>query len=287
MCMTISDRWNKFSNNGKNESKQKFKTKLVTFLVLTVALSSIFYFLIITSGTIFAADMLYILAWMWCPGIAALLTSILHEKNLNGFGWGLGKPSYLLLSYFLPLLYSFIAYFLVWFFGIGGLQRNLNLEFFEFFVISATLGILVSSLSSLGEEIGWRGFLVPQLAKVTTFTKTSIISGVIWAIWHYPLILFADYNGGTPAWFGLSCFSVMIIGISFPLAWLRLKSGSVWTAVIFHASHNLFIQQIFNPLTKDTGATKYFIGEFGIVLALISVPFAYIFWKKRIELTKK
>ena len=255
--------------------------------MLTVALSSIFYFLIITSGTIFAADMLYILAWMWCPGIAALLTSILHEKNLNGFGWGFGKPRYLLLSYFLPVSYSFLAYFLVWSSGLGGLQRGLDLEFFEFFAISATLGILLSSLSSIGEEIGWRGFLVPELARVTNFKRTSIISGVIWAVWHYPLILFADYNSGTPAWFGLSCFTVMIIGISFPLAWLRLKSGSVWTAVIFHASHNLFIQQIFDPLTNDTGATKYFIGEFGIVLALISVPFAYVFWKKRHEMTKK
>jgi membrane protease YdiL (CAAX protease family) len=224
---------------------------------------------------------------MWCPGIAALLTSILHKKNLSDFGWRLGKPRYLLLSYFLPLAYSFMAYLIVWSFRWGVFQRGLDLEFFEFFVISATLGMLVSSLSSLGEEIGWRGFLVPELAKVTTFTKTAIISGVIWAIWHYPLILFADYNSGTPAWFGLSCFSVMIIGISFPLAWLRLKSGSVWTAVIFHASHNLFIQQVFDPLTKDTGVTKYFIGEFGIVLAIISIPIAVIFWKKRNELSKK
>jgi len=255
--------------------------------VLTVLLSSIFYFLIIKSGTIFAADMLYVLAWMWCPGIAALLTSILYKKNLSDFGWGLGNPRYLLLSYFIPLTYSFIAYFIVWSFRLGGLQRSLDLEFLEFFIISATFGILVSSLSSLGEEIGWRGFLVPELARVTTFSKTSIISGVIWAIWHYPLILFADYNSGTPAYFGLSCFSVMIIGISFPLAWLRLKSGSVWTTVIFHASHNLFIQQIFDPLTKDTGATKYYIGEFGILLALISIPFAFIFWKKRTELNKE
>ncbi|WP_455369857.1 CPBP family intramembrane glutamic endopeptidase [[Eubacterium] cellulosolvens] len=248
-------------------------------------MSSIFYILIIQSGTIFAADMLYVLAWMWCPGIAALLTSILHKKNLSDFGWSLGKPNYLLLSYFLPLAYSFLTYFIVWSFRWGDLQ-NLDLAFFEFFAISATLGILVSSLSSLGEEIGWRGFLVPELAKVTTYTRTSIVSGVIWAVWHYPLILFADYNAGTQAWFGLSCFTVMIIGISFPLAWLRLKSGSVWTAVIFHASHNLFIQQIFDPLTEDTGVTKYFIGEFGIVLALISIPFAFIFWKKRNELTK-
>jgi membrane protease YdiL (CAAX protease family) len=192
----LSDRWNITLNNNKEWIQKKFQAKFVTFLIFTIVLSSIFCFLIIRSGTIFAADMLYVLMWMWCPGTAALLTSLLYEKNLSGFGWGLGKPRYLLFSYFLPLAYSFIAYFIIWSFRWGSLQRSLDLEFFEFFVISATLGILVSSLSSLGEEIGWRGFLVPELVKVTTFTKTSIISGVIWAIWHYPLILFADYIVG-------------------------------------------------------------------------------------------
>ncbi len=57
------------------------------------------------------------------------------------------------------------------------------------------------------------------------------------------MILFANYNNSSaPAWFGLVCFTVLAVGISFPFAWLRLKSGSLWTAVILHAAHNVFIQ---------------------------------------------
>jgi hypothetical protein len=49
--------------------------------------------------------------------------------------------------------------------------------------------------------------------------------------------------------------------------------------------HNLFIQRVFDPLTTDTGITKYVTGELGAALALISLVGAYIFWKKRAEFT--
>ena len=63
-----------------------------------------------------------------------------------------------------------------------------------------------------------------------------------------------------------------------------LKSGSLWIAVLLHASHNLFIQRVFDPLTTDTGLTRYVTGEFGAALAVISLVVAYIFWKRRTEL---
>ncbi len=103
----------------------------------------------------------------------------------------------------------------------------------------------MNGFRTLGEEIGRRGLLAPELAKLYSFTTTSVISGVVWAIWHYPVLLVGDYNNsGDPFWFGLICFTVLVIGISFALIWLRLKSGSLWTAVLLHTSHNIFIQAI-------------------------------------------
>jgi membrane protease YdiL (CAAX protease family) len=144
---------------------------------------------------------------------------------------------------------------------------------------------LVRSLSSaLGEEIGWRGFLVPELSKNMSFTATAFLSGVIWSLWHYPILIFADYNAGTPTWYGLSCFTVMVIAISFVFAWMRLKSGSLWTGALLHASHNLYVQAIFTPLTRDTGQTAWYIDEFGAVLPIVAVAFAIYFWSRRREL---
>jgi membrane protease YdiL (CAAX protease family) len=79
----------------------------------------------------------------------------------------------------------------------------------------------------------------------------------------------------------------MVIGSSFIYTWMRLKSGSLWTGVLLHASHNLFIQSFFDPITMDTGRTKYIIGEFGAGLALISVIFGIYFWFRRGELANK
>jgi membrane protease YdiL (CAAX protease family) len=141
-----------------------------------------------------------------------------------------------------------------------------------------------SCVSALGEEIGWRGLLVPELAKVTSFTNTALISGAIWALWHFPVIFLAGYNGGTPGWYSAICFTAMVMGLSTMFAWMRLKSGSVWTAMLLHASHNLFIQGVFDPLTRDTTVTKYIRGEFGAAMAVTGLITGYFFWRKRAEL---
>lgn len=276
-------------------NNQSYK-KIGIFLVLTFALSSIFYYLIITTKSFPSS---YGLGIMWCPGLAAIITQLIFHRSLRGLGWKPGKGRYLLASYFLPLAYVFVVYTIVWLLGLGkfdlpGLSADISQanrpssEPFgvvgTYFVIILTLGFVVNCVAALGEEIGWRGLLVPELAKTTTFAKTALISGGVWAVWHWPVILSGEYNSvGTPVWFGLICFTIMIIGISFPFAWLRLKSGSLWGAVLMHAAHNLFIQAIFNQLTSDTGITEYVIDEFGIGLALIAPVVAYLFWRRHSE----
>ncbi|MSV30750.1 MAG: CPBP family intramembrane metalloprotease [Bryobacterales bacterium] len=120
----------------------------------------------------------------------------------------------------------------------------------------------------LGEEIGWRGFLVPELAKRLSFTATSIVSGLIWASWHVLIIVFAGYNAGT-GWFGLSVVSANMIGLCFVLTWLRLKSGNLWTCVILQASNNRFIQHFFDQMTAHNDRTRHILGEFGIGFTLV------------------
>ena len=65
---------------------------------------------------------------------------------------------------------------------------------------------------------------------------------------------------------------------------MRLKSGSLWTGVILHASHNLFIQGIFDQLMRNTGRTLWLTTEFGAALAMSTAAFALVFWSKRKEL---
>jgi membrane protease YdiL (CAAX protease family) len=75
----------------------------------------------------------------------------------------------------------------------------------------------------------------------------------------------------------------MVVAISFVFTWMRWKSGSLWTGVLLHASHNLFIQQFFDPITRDTGHTKYVTGEFGAALPVAAIVFAFYLWTRRAD----
>jgi membrane protease YdiL (CAAX protease family) len=271
------------------------------FLLLTLGFSAVFWACIVHTGRLGAGHGLYVTGLMWSPGVAALITRLLYQGTTRDVGWQWGRTRYQVFSYLIPVGYAFIVYAVVWVTQLGGFYdvafinaqaADLGwsalagpLQLLMYALVAGTIGMASSCATALGEEIGWRGFLVPQLAKVTSFTKLSLLSGFIWSLWHYPILLFADYNSGTPAWYALTCFTLMVVGISFIFAWMRLKSGSVWTGMFLHASHNLWIQGIFDPLTRDTGKTRFVIGEFGIGLAVAAVVVAFITWRRRGEVS--
>ena len=275
------------------------KRRVTIFLLLTLGLSLVFYFLLIYTGKVSAGAGLYVTGHMWCPAGAALIACKLCHKDYAELGWNWGQTRYQVMSYLLPLTYTSVSYVAVWLTGLGGIDHGWINGFADTmsagrlprgvslalgFVLLATVGMVGSCARALGEEIGWRGFLVPELAKGMSYTRVSLISGLIWSAWHYPVLLFTNFNAGTPAWYGLTCFTVVLTGQAFAFAWLRLASGSLWTGMIMHAAHNLFIQNLFNRLTADTGPTEYIIDEFGAALAIAAIIVAFIFWKLRFRL---
>jgi membrane protease YdiL (CAAX protease family) len=273
-----------------------------TFLVLTFAFSAVFYALVLLSGRIGGGAGRYASGLMWCPGFAALLTCQFHGIPMTSLGWHWGGLRLQAASYFLPAAYALVAYAIVWSSDLGSfpnptfLRESVAAVGIDavppwaaatlMILLNAVYGFIRSCANALGEEIGWRGFLTPQLVRTRGFIIGSLITGCIWAAWHYPILLFADYNLGTPGWYALSCFTVMVIGMSAIYTWFRLRSGSLWTATFLHASHNLFVQAIFTPLTGDTGPTRYAIDEFGFVLPLvIGVTTVWFLRRRAVALT--
>jgi len=265
------------------------------YLLLTLLLSGLFYALILFAGSLDAQDGLYVLGLMWAPGLAALETQFSFQKDVRGLGWQAGSMKYWGIAYLAPIFYLLAVYGIVWMTGLGAFPNNIYLhqslaeigipaelaasKGLLIYVLMVNLDFLPTMFSTLGEEIGWRGLLLPELAKTMSVRRATLWTGLFWALWHYPLILFADYNNGLPTLYALACFTVMVLGVSFAYTWLRLKSGSVWPAVILHAQGNLWIEKVFNPLTQDTGSTAYFIGEFGLALALGAVLLAGLFFR--------
>lgn len=289
---------------NKTSSKPSVgKRPILVFLALVSIFAAIGYVLAIAMGDDNRTGGIF--SVQFAPLVAAFITKLIFQRNLCGLGWGWGKTRYQAIAYGLAFMLPLISFSLVWVLGFGGFYNvayineaqidlantfgiNIGSDWIvilALIALNATVGMFVA-FGGIGEELGWRGFLVPELYKHYNFTKTSLISGVIWAVYHWPLIIFLlAPRLGIVSW-PLMFFSLIAgIGLSTIMAWLRLKSGSVWTAVIFHMALNIHTQGSFQNLTTETSwLTHYISGEHGLMLALVSIAIGFWFWSKRKQL---
>ncbi|MEZ5488724.1 MAG: CPBP family intramembrane glutamic endopeptidase [Gammaproteobacteria bacterium] len=273
-------------------NRQNPISNIAIFFVLLVALTTIGYWLIFRLER--ASP------YMLSAGLAAMCTCLLVGRPIASLGWRWGSWKVHWQNYLVPLLIALSAYLIVWIAGFGGfydrsfveeLKTDYNLDqwnnvaiFVFHFLISATFSFVVSLPSIIGEEVGWRGFLVPELARLMSFTNVALISGLIWAMFHWPLMFRGIYgSSGTPLVYQIFFFSVGIVAISIVMTYFRYKTNSLWPAVVFHASYNIFFQQVFTPLTLQHENSAWYIDEFGAIPALVSSAAALYFWRKGVN----
>ncbi|MBR1864869.1 MAG: CPBP family intramembrane metalloprotease, partial [Ruminococcus sp.] len=100
------------------------------------------------------------------------------------------------------------------------------------------LGLCVPMLiNGFGEEFGWRGYLTPKLEKLMPTAPAVAVTGVIWAVWHAPLIWYGyDFGRDYPGfpYVGILFMCIGCVFASVPLTYLTKKTGSVLPAAIFH-----------------------------------------------------
>jgi membrane protease YdiL (CAAX protease family) len=267
-------------------SGTRVSSLIFLYLTLTAVFTTPWVVLLLHAQSLDIGRGFVIHTQMWSPALAAFICCAVSRIPLESLGFRWPGMRAIAWGYLLPIAYATTAYVLVWslklapadFAGyLTASQRSLHLGTGAGILNAAlivTFGVLQSGVSATGEEIGWRGFLVPVLACRFNFPSVALISGIIWALWHYPLIVFGTYASSAPRWVALLCFTVMIIATGTMAAWLRLKTGSVWPAAVFHACHNAVIQWLFDSMTVETGRAAWFAGEFGIALAVVSALFS-------------
>jgi membrane protease YdiL (CAAX protease family) len=129
--------------------------------------------------------------------------------------------------------------------------------------------IVLGSLSALGEEIGWRGWLLPRFQWMGR-VSSSITMGFIWAIWHYPAILGPRaYHSSGNRWLVLTLFTLSVVFAGIIMNELRMTSGSLWPAVLLHGTNNAVDSVLRNITTSSSPTLEYVAGESGWVPVIL------------------
>lgn len=134
-------------------------------------------------------------------------------------------------------------------------------------IIAIPFGAVLNGVVTIGEEIGWRGWLLPSLRPLGK-APSLVLTGLIWGFWHSPIILLG-YNFAQPNILGVL---LMMGGCAFYgvlIGWLRLHSGSVWPSVFAHGGFNAAAGFLLLVASVSSRPNPVFTGPLGIVTWIV------------------
>jgi membrane protease YdiL (CAAX protease family) len=182
----------------------------------------------------------------------------------------------------LPIAIAVISYASAALLGVArfpNLPQSLEIGF------DAVLTLLIFTIVFMGEEIGWRGFLLPRFAQLTSFRNAALATGLAHGLFHLPLYLIgSSYMPDGSRWIVVPIAMVVFIFAGVVYAWLLRLSGSVWPVSLAHNSFNLAFETI-GPAAVATSpaALAYVAGETGLVtLALVILLAGWLIWRSPI-----
>ncbi|MBN2555810.1 MAG: CPBP family intramembrane metalloprotease [Anaerolineales bacterium] len=154
-----------------------------------------------------------------------------------------------------------------------------------FFAVTMIGGPLSGLSSTFGEEYGWCRFLLDELRPMG-FVAASFLSGLIWGIWHIPVILRGIHTYPPTA-------AGILAGLIFFTLWgvlqsyAALKTGSIWTAAFMHGVVNSVYAFTLTYLVRpETALSSFGLGWYGLGVLGVLVIFALrdpIFHEKAVQ----
>jgi uncharacterized protein len=273
---------------SKRDAVREARRELVAFGIFLVPLSLLGYW--IYHATRASAPLnLPTLPLMWTPGLAAILANlVLHERFAAGSFRFKGRQQLRAIGFglLLPLGVGGLAYGIAAA-GVAELQSPATpflsawplLGIAGTIFLAATLGTLIVLPGALGEEIGWRGYLLPRLIQ-SGAPQPILLSGLIWGGWHLVPLVITGYAVGRSLALSMIGLLIVILGLGTILAWLRLDTGSIWPSVMTHAAWNATINGGFDVAFVER-PTRLWTGETGILVSLILTLLTFLLWHRR------
>lgn len=264
-----------------NHLSELKKASLFYFIVMALSVALVMFFRLAAPRA-----EIVVVANMLTPMLAAVI--MLYVLTSDGYkrkgsfslgltrsgwrGWGL--------ALLLPLVVLTITYGLVWLSGAASFLAPTGEGWLPNLFINLLIELLISIPLCLGEEIGFRGYLLPRLRELGS-TKAVVISGFLHGAWHLPLILLTSFylNEGNRL-LTIPLFLMLLTAAGVMYGVLRLTTDSLWPSVILHASFNAFLG-VFVTLTAARSAlTTYILGESGVLTLAVTAGVAFWFLQR-------
>lgn len=280
------------------------RNALTWYLILAFALAWILFILPVPFGAPNSSlrQSISLVSWslaMWAPGLAAILvTRYVKKEKIESLNLRqLGDRKAYLWAWLLPALLVVIAGLLTWLLGAG----TLDLSFSAIreamaqapgadlvpptgvvviqILFSLTLAPLINTFLALGEELGWRGFLLPELLPLGQW-RAILLSGVIWGFWHAPTILQGHNYPNNPV-LGVLLMVVFSVLVGAFFSWIYLRTRSPWAPALAHGSLNATAGL---PLLFLTGVNMTIGGTLASLIGWIPLALlvGWLIWSRRL-----
>jgi len=250
------------------------------------------------SYTVFAAS------YMLLPAVCAIILQVIHkEKPFHNLNVSFKLNWWFLIAGIVPFIYSFMTLGINLLFpnvffsvtaegflsGLPAEQAELAMQQLSKFppviflliqIANALIaGYTINALFGLGEELGWRGYLLKALQN-KKFLPVSLIIGIVWGLWHFPLILLGHNYPQHPV-AGVGMMLIFCILLTPMMIYIVIKSKSVITAAIFHGANNAICGITILYLSGGNDITNGVTGIAGFI-ALLLVNFGFYLYDKYI-----
>ncbi len=276
---------------AEDDSERHARRGLYIYFAVLVPLSAVFQTLIIVGGS-----SSWVWALMWTPGAASVVARLILREGFVDVSFRLGGrqgAKSIMIAALFPIVIGLISYGIAWTLGLAQFRPRTAvlaasfvgdsappiLAFLINLALAATIVTVFSARVAAGEEIGWRGYMLTRLIDAGV-PSPILVSGVIWGLWHVPLILGGVYLAGPPPIVSALLWMIVAVSASFVFARLRLETGSIWPAITLHSAWNSIIQVAFDPASTGPGATLW-VGESGILVMLTMIAAAVVFTRGR------
>jgi membrane protease YdiL (CAAX protease family) len=195
---------------------------------------------------------------MFTPTVASVIARLTLREGFEDVSFRVGGRrgvQGMLLALVQPVIVGVVAYGFAWSVGLAEFVppastaypavQGAVAPFGLLFLAEMSVNFVLQLIGGVGEEIGWRGYMLTRVIDARV-PYPVLASGLIWGVWHLPLLLSGLYQAGPNVLLSALLFMVAVTVLAWFYAQLRLASGSIWPAISLHTVWNAIIQEVFD-----------------------------------------